>query len=341
MSQQNPDPVGDTPDPADLSAALPADEGNVGLDETVVPAPSVPTVAAPDPEAVPVELVLGYAEAPGDDVDMLQDVHEGMSLLARCSAEAFGAFFLVLAGVGVAIYSVYDQIGSLAVALAFGLAVMAGIIAVGHISGGHFNPAVTLGAAMAGRTPWRDVLPYWLAQLVGGLAAAAVLFLTVPDGLGNLIGKGDGRRGVFSAVSNGFGAHSPLAHLLADGGVKSDVTFSLVTALLVEVVLTAVFVGIILGSTSRLAATHLSPVAIGLTLTVVILIAMPITNASLNPMRSTATAIFADTWALKQLWLFWLAPLLGAAIAGLLYRAFATPQDEEYLVVEEEELVEA
>jgi len=347
MSQQKPEPLGNTPDPADLSAALPADGPNAGLDETVVPAASTPIVATPDPdsevvavEAVPVEVVLGYADEAEEEVDMLQEVPAGVGLLTRCAAEAFGAFFLVLAGVGVALYSVYDQIGSLAVGLAFGLAVMAGIVAVGHVSGGHFNPAVTLGAAIAGRTPWRDVLPYWLAQLVGGLAAAAILFLTVPDGLGNLIGKGDGRRGLFSAVSNGFGAHSPLAHLLVDGGVDSDVTFSLVTALLVEVVLTAVFVGIILGSTGRLASTHLSPVAIGLTLTVVILIAMPITNASINPMRSTATAIFADTWALQQLWLFWLAPLLGAAIAGLLYRAFATPQDEEYLVVEEE-LVEA
>ena len=344
MSQQNLDPAGDPPDPADLNAALPAeprpalpaDEELAGPDETVAPASSSLYVSTPDPEAVPVEVVLGYAGAPEEEVDMLQEVPEGISLLARCAAEAFGAFFLVLAGVGVALYSVYDQIGSLAVALAFGLAVMAGVIAVGHVSGGHFNPAVTLGAALAGRTPWRDVLPYWLAQLVGGLTAAAVLFLSVPDGLGALIGKGDGRRGLFSAVSNGYGPHSPLAHLLADGGVQSTVTFSLVTALLVEVVLTAVFVGIILGATSRLAATHLSPLAIGLTLTVVILVAMPITNASLNPMRSTATALFADTWALKQLWLFWVAPLLGAAIAGLLFRAFATRQDEEILFVEEE-----
>jgi aquaporin Z len=339
---------GAAPDPAAVPD-LPVEEAPVA--ETAPLAVAEPPAGAEpggladellgEPDVVLVEESVVVAEDPyliGHDTDLVGYVEEpeGPGLLVRCGAEALGSFFLVLAGVGVALYSVYDQVGTLAVALAFGIAVIGGATAVGHLSGGHFNPAVTLGTAIAGRTRWADVLPYWLAQLVGGLLAASILFLTVPEGLADLVGKEGGRRGLFSAVSNGFGEHSPLAHLLASSGVTSEVTFSLVTALLVETVAVAVFVGVILGATRLSGHPGVAPVAIGLTLTALILVALPITNASLNPMRSTATAIFADTWALQQLWLFWLAPLLGAAIAGLLYRAFAPIPLEEVLEEDEE-----
>ena len=261
----------------------------------------------------------------------------GPSLVARLGAEAFGTFTLVLVGLGIALYSTVSGLGgTLGVALGFGIAVLAGIIAVGHVSGGHFNPAVTLGAAIGGRTAWKDVLPYWLAQLVGGILAAAILFITIPSTLPGLLAQGAdaSSKSFFSSVSNGYAEHSPLA--VASQG---QVEFSLVIALLVEIVVTAVFVGIILGATDRRSANVQAPFAIGLALAVLILVAIPVTNASLNPARSTASAIFSDSWALSQLWLFWVAPLVGAALAGLIYRAFAAEPAEDNLLEEDDAYV--
>ena len=325
MSQDNPDKASALPEPGEAIAA-----GTPEPEETTAVAPTAPLVpAAAD---VPDEL----AE---DDVDAYlipagTVVVTGPSLFAKLGAEAFGTFTLVLVGLGIALYmSVSGVGGALAVGLGFGIAVLAAAIAVGHISGGHFNPAVTLGAAIGGRTAWKDVIPYWLAQLVGGIFAAAILFITIPAKLPSLLtsGKTETAKSFFSGVANGYGAHSPLA--VASTG---QVSFTQVSALLIEVVVTAVFVGVILGATDRRAVHVQAPVAIGLALAVLILVALPITNASLNPARSTAAAIFSDSWALGQLWLFWVAPLVGAALAGLIYRAFAAEPPEDNLLEEDD-----
>ncbi|WP_426592945.1 MIP family channel protein [Cellulomonas sp. McL0617] len=330
-------------DNADKATALPEPEP----DETIVentPEPAAPaTEAAAEPVATEV-----LPEAPEEtEYDEYEAVYlpagsvvvTGPSLLAKLGAEAFGTFLLVIAGLGVALYlSVSGVSSALAVGLAFGLALLAGIIAVGHISGGHFNPAVTVGAAIAGRTAWKDVLPYWLAQLVGATAAAAVLFTTIPDKLPGLIAQGSTtatKKSFFSGVANGFEAHSPLST-----ASQGQVSFTLVSALLVELVVTALFVGVILGATDRRAKNVSAPLAIGLALAVLILVALPITNASLNPARSFAAAVFSESWAWKQLWLFVVAPIVGAALSGLVYRAFAAePPEEDNLLEEDDEYV--
>lgn len=278
----------------------------------------------PQPDDLPAELA--EPDEPTEEEVELDDepAPGGPGLLVRCAAELFGTFFLVLAGVAVAIYGqLSNAAGALPVALTFGLAAIGGAVAVGHISGAHFNSAISLGAAIAGRLAWRDLLPYWLSQVAGSVLAGAVLFLTVPEGVAELLRIEGGRRGVIGTAANGFDSHSPLAHLLANNNIQSDVTFSVAVALLVEVVLTGILVAVVLGATRRAASSTAAPYAIGLTLAVAVLVAVPITNASLNPARSTATAIFGPSWALGQLWLFWVAPLLGAAVAALLYRAFA------------------
>ncbi|MDM7831925.1 aquaporin [Cellulomonas edaphi] len=337
---QTPDPVAGSPEPADVTAAAAADDttqppvpAGEPVDTTKPAAASGPAAtAAPAPEAdASVESYDAYVVPAGTAVIT------GPSLAARLGAEAFGTFFLVLAGVGVAVWAGIQGLGAgpLGVALAFGIAVLAGASAVGHVSGGHFNPAVTIGAAIAGRTPWRDVLPYWLAQLVGGALATSVIFLSASS----LKPIENNEREFFSSTSNGYDSHSPI-FAAAQGG------FSWVFAGLTELIVTAVFVGIILGVTDRRVTKVAAPVAIGLALTVLILVAMPVTNASLNPARSTATAIFSESWALKQLWLFWLFPILGAALAGLVYRAFAAEppadnllQEDDVYITEEDVLV--
>ncbi|GII98590.1 aquaporin Z [Sediminihabitans luteus] len=243
----------------------------------------------------------------------------------RMLVEAFGTFFLVLAICGVALYGRFTNSSlTLAVALAGGIAVLAAIAAVGHISGGHFNPAVTLGAAIAGRTEWINVPLYWVSQLVGGIAAAFVLWATLPSGALPILAQlgavdpDTTKAKFFAGVANGYGDNSPLA--AATSGAFS---FDLTSALLIEVLATAVFVGVILGVTSKRANTKLAPIAIGLALASLIMVTAPFTNASLNPARSTAAAVFAGDWALSQLWLFWVAPLVGGAIAGLFALSFA------------------
>ena len=221
----------------------------------------------------------------------------------RLFAEALGTFWLVFGGCGSAVIAAAFPevgIGLLGVALAFGLTVLTMAYAVGGISGGHFNPAVSVGLLVGGRFASKDLLPYVIAQLIGAVLAGAALYLIVS-------GKAD-FAGVGGFASNGYGEHSP-------GG------YSLGSALIIEVVLTFMFLMIILGATSNRVPPGFAPIAIGLALTLIHLISIPVTNTSVNPARSTGMALFADRWALQQLWLFWLAPIVGAVLAGLVYRA--------------------
>ena len=229
-----------------------------------------------------------------------------MTLAKRTTAEFLGTFWLVLGGCGSAVLAATfpgTGIGFLGVALAFGLTVVTMAYAVGHISGAHFNPAVTVGLFTARRIPSSDLLPYIVAQLAGAIAAATVLYVIA-----------SGRPGFDAAAgfaSNGFGAHSP-------GG------YSLFAALVCEVVMTFFFLLVILGATDKRAPQALAPLAIGLALTLIHLVSIPVTNTSVNPARSTGPALFAGGWALEQLWLFWVAPIVGAAVAGLVHRALTS-----------------
>jgi aquaporin Z len=225
----------------------------------------------------------------------------------KLAAEALGTFWLVLGGCGSAVFAakvIADDdgtqlgIGFLGVSIAFGLTVLTGVYALGHISGGHFNPAVTLGAALAKRFEWKDVPGYVVVQVIGGLIAGALILLIAN-------GK-DGFDATGSMAANGFGDHSP-------GG------YTLWSALVAEIVLTAIFVIVILGATDTRAPQGIAGIAIGLTLTLIHLISIPITNTSVNPARSTAVAFFNGNGAPGQLWLFWLAPLVGALLAGILF----------------------
>ncbi|OJV82490.1 MAG: hypothetical protein BGO37_04620 [Cellulomonas sp. 73-92] len=245
--------------------------------------------------------------------------------MARTGAELFGTFVLVFAGLGTLLYAKLDTSGgSLTVAVAFGIAATVVLATVGRVSGGHVNPAVSLGAAIAGRLSWADLLPYWLAQLVGGALGAAVLWLTVPTGLAQLISGSEDKHLLLGTTANGFGDHSALAHLLENSASAGKAQFSLAAALLVELLATAILVGVFLVATRHEAVEQRAPFVVGLTLTVLMLVTLPITNGGLNPARSTAAAILAPSWALSQLWLFWVAPLLGAAVAALLVRAFGS-----------------
>jgi len=218
----------------------------------------------------------------------------------RLIAEVFGTFMLVIGVIGAALF-ISPVAGPLAIALAVGLAVLTAAYAVGHISGGHFNPAVTLGAAAAGRMRWVDVVPYLLAQFVGGILATSVL-------LWISVASEGGFTADFGAVSNGYGDHSPSG-------------FGLWAVVILEVVITALFLWVILGVTEAGSTTAgFAPLAIGLALTLFHLIAIPVDNASLNPARSLATAIYGGPAALEQVWVFFVAPPVGALLAGLTYR---------------------
>jgi aquaporin Z len=227
-------------------------------------------------------------------------------LAARLGAEFLGTFWLVLGGCGAALLALNEPgagIGTLGVALAFGLTVVTMAYAVGHISGAHFNPAVTLGLAVARRFPWADVVWYWITQVIAGVAAALVLFAIAS-------GK-DGFDASAGFAANGYGDHSP-------GG------YTMAAALITEIVMTAFFLFVILGATESRAPAGFAPIAIGLTLTLIHLVSIPVTNTSVNPARSTGVALFAGSWAAQQLWLFWLAPLVGAALAGFTHSIITT-----------------
>jgi len=219
----------------------------------------------------------------------------------RLLAEFIGTFWLVFGGCGSAVLAagVADVgIGYLGVSLAFGLTVLTMAYAVGGISGGHFNPAVTLGLVVAGKFEAKDALPYWGAQVVGGIVAALVLYI--------IVSGQSGFAGVGGFASNGYGVASPQG-------------YGLVPALVIEIVLTAVFLVVILGATSEKVPAGFAPIAIGLCLTLIHLISIPVTNTSVNPARSTAVALFADGPALAQLWLFWVAPLIGGALGAVIW----------------------
>ena len=231
------------------------------------------------------------------------DLDATPSLASRLTAEFFGMFLLVGGLIGTALYTAQNT-GILGVSLAVGLAVIAGAYSVGHISGGHFNPAVTLGAAASGRFAWSGVLPYIGAQLIGGAFATTVIFAIAAGGPSGFLS--DVTASGFA--SNGYDDHSPAG-------------FNLVSVIIAEVVLTAVFLYVILGVTDRRAPSGFAPLAIGLTLTLIHLVSIPISNTSVNPARSIATAIYGGPDALGQVWVFILAPIVGALIAGFSYRA--------------------
>ncbi|MCK9792461.1 aquaporin [Isoptericola sp. 4D.3] len=245
-------------------------------------------------------------------------------LFPRLAAEALGTFVLVLGIVGTATFNLFNNGQILPVALAGGILVMGAIAAVGGVSGGHFNPAVTFGLTLAGRARWADLVWYWIAQLVGGTAAAAVMFSIIPETV-LPFAQVETKAALFQGTANGFGTHSPAAALTASAAQQggAPIEFSMWSAILVEVVVTAVFVGIILAVTSKRSTVTYAPVVIGLTLGAMLIVAWPVTNASLNPARSFASAVFGGGWTWGQLWLFVVAPLLGGALAALFYRAFA------------------
>jgi len=228
-----------------------------------------------------------------------------MDMSRRAGAEFVGTFWLVLGGCGSAVLAAAFPglgIGFHGVALAFGLTVLTMAFAVGHISGAHFNPAVSIGLCAGGRFPAKELVPYIIAQVLGGIAAAGVLYLIASGKAGFDLAGG------FAA--NGYGAHSP-------GG------YSLVAALVCEIVMTAAFLMIIMGATDARAPKGFAPIAIGLALTLIHLISIPVTNTSVNPARSTSQAVFVGDWALGQLWLFWVAPIIGAILGAVAYKAIA------------------
>ncbi len=223
-------------------------------------------------------------------------------MIKKLSAEAFGTFWLVFGGCGSAVLAAGFRdlgIGFAGVALAFGLTVLTMVYAVGWISGGHFNPAVSLGLAIGGRFPFSELIPYWVAQVIGGFLGALVLYVIASGQTGWVPG---------GFASNGYGTLSP-------GG------YGLFACLVAEVVLTGFFLIVILGATAPQAPAGFDGIAIGLALTLIHLISIPVTNTSVNPARSTAVAFFAETGALGQLWLFWVAPLIGAALGAVIWKS--------------------
>jgi aquaporin Z len=222
--------------------------------------------------------------------------------MKKLVAEFIGTFWLVLGGCGSAVLAAAFPdvgIGLLGVSLAFGLTVLTMAFAIGHISGCHLNPAVSVGLCVGGRFPAKDLLPYIIAQTIGAIAGAGVLYL-IASGKASFSLSG-------GFASNGYGAHSP-------GG------YSLAAALVAEVVMTMMFLLVIMGATDKRAPQGLAPVAIGLGLTLIHLISIPVTNTSVNPARSTGVAVFVGDWAISQLWLFWVAPIIGGALGAAIYR---------------------
>ena len=226
--------------------------------------------------------------------------------MKKYGAEFLGTFWLVLGGCGSAVLAAaFPQvgIGLHGVSLAFGLTVLTMAFAIGHVSGCHLNPAVSIGLWAGGRFPGKQLLPYIVAQVLGAIAAGGVLYLIASGAAGFDVSKG--------FASNGYGAHSP-------GG------YSMVAALLCEVVMTMFFLIVIMGATDKRAPAGFAPIAIGLALTLIHLISIPVTNTSVNPARSTGVAVFVGDWAVSQLWLFWLAPIAGAMLGAVVYRAIAS-----------------
>ncbi|MCB1858162.1 MAG: aquaporin Z [Gammaproteobacteria bacterium] len=230
--------------------------------------------------------------------------------MKRYGAEFFGTYWLVLGGCGSAVLAAAFPevgIGLLGVSLAFGLTVLTMAYAIGHISGCHLNPAVSIGLWAGGRFPAGELLPYIISQVAGGVLAGATLYLIASGKVGFDVSSG--------FASNGYGAHSP-------GG------YSLIAALITEVVMTMMFLLVILGATDKRAPQGFAPIAIGLCLTLIHLISIPVTNTSVNPARSTGVAVFVGDWALSQLWLFWVAPILGGMLGAMVYRFIGGEQGD-------------
>ena len=222
--------------------------------------------------------------------------------MQKLGAEFFGTFWLVLGGCGSAVLATgYPDVGIgwLGVSLAFGLTVLTMAFAIGHISGCHLNPAVSIGLCAGGRFPAKDLVPYIIAQVLGGLAAGFVLLQIASGKAGFDVHAG--------FASNGYGEHSP-------GG------YSMMAAVICEIVMTAIFLLVILGSTDKRAPAGFAPIAIGLALTLIHLISIPVTNTSVNPARSTGVAVFAGGWAIEQLWVFWVAPIAGGVLGAIVYK---------------------
>lgn len=326
MSQEKPGTPGEPKAPEDQPQTTP---GTAADEPTAVPAEEVPVApVAPGPAAqAGFGAAAGYGLSTGpateaEDYPVITAARaDGPSLGARIGAEALGTFVLLLAGLGTALYASASGVGTLGSALAFGLGAGAAHLMVGAVSGGHFNPAITLGSVLAGRTRAAHLVPYWVAQVIGGALATAVLYVTLTQ----LPELESIQRQFFSGVANGYDAHSPLAAATSTGE-----GFSLLAALLVEVVVTAVLVGVVLSLTGRAGIGRGQAAAgYGAALTVAVLIAAPITNAGLNPARSIAAAIFAEGWAWGQIWVFLVGPLVGGLLAALLYRGFGGVEEDE------------
>src|SRR5262252_939026 len=236
------------------------------------------------------------------------------TLTQKVSAEFLGTMWLVFGGCGSAVLAAaFPQvgIGLLGVSFAFGLSVLTMAYAVGHVSGGHFNPAVTVGCFAAGRIPAKDIIPYVIAQLAGAVVGAGILFVIASGKAGFSLSGG--------FASNGYADHSPGS-------------YTLVAALVTEVVMTFFFLIVILGATDARAPQGFAPIAIGLALTLIHLVSIPVTNTSVNPARSTGPALFVGGWAIKQLWLFWIAPIVGAVLAGVAHRLLASETKQEVAI---------
>jgi len=250
----------------------------------------------------------------------------GPALVARLGAEMVGTFILVLIGAGTAAMVAVTGRGPLDVGLAYGVALMIGIVAFGSVSGAHFNPAVTIGAWLSGRLPGLDVVPYILAQVVGGIVAAGL----VRFGIGSLEAvDSQSAMSIMGSVSAGYGEHAPLA--------SSGLNFGVAIAFAVEAIAAGLLTLVVLGAAAKKATRAVAPFATGLTFAILMMWTIPLTNGALNPARATATALFSDTWALGQLWIWWLAPIVGAAVVGLLYRIYGPVEDLETT----EEIIEA
>ena len=230
-----------------------------------------------------------------------------MNLTKKLGAEFIGTFWLVLGGTGTAVLA-GSGVGTLGISLAFGLTVLTMVYAVGSISGGHFNPAVSFGLWAGGRFAAKDLLPYIIAQVLGAIVASGVLYFVIS-------GKAGFDFGVVSLASNGYGEHSP-------GG------FNYMSGLVIEVVMTFAFLFVILGATSKKAPAGFAGIAIGLALTLIHLISIPVTNTSVNPARSTGPALFEGGIALSQLWFFWVMPIIGALLAGFVWKGFFASKEE-------------
>jgi aquaporin Z len=322
-----PDEPGTTADAP--ASAVPASGATAVPAATAVDAPVVPTT--------PVRTLDDDGPYELDEVDELEDVDDledfadleddralrsAPGLGARVGAELFGTFALVLVVVGTGLYSpLLQQPGALGVALAGGLVLTGLMAAFGLLSGGQFNPAVSLAAAVAGRLSWIDLALYWLAQIAGGVAGAAVVFATIPTKLPSAVGKKSALE-IMEGVANGFGKHSPLSTFS-----QGAVAFDLRAAFLIELIAAGVLAAVYLGAGPRPGVRRFAPVAIGLTYAALLLLTAPFTGSSVNPARSAGVAVFAGSAALKQVWLFLVAPLLGGAIAGLVHRAASSGPD--------------